>query len=461
MSKKNFKILAVDDDEAIIKYIQVQLLKQGYDLEATTDEHEALALVKKSFFDVVITDLYMPQVSGLEILKEIKQVSPKTNVIVMTASNDVGNSLTAMEEGAYDYLLKPISPELLALRIEYLHTLKKQAQETNALRLQLESQYRFGNIIGKSKPMQTVFEKIQMVADSDSTIIVQGPSGTGKELIAHALHYNSDRRDKAFIKVSCGIFNTEILESELFGHEKGSFTGALRQKTGRFELANNGTIFLDDADDIPLATQVKLLRVLQEREFERVGGEKTIKVDVRVIAATKKDLKLMVTEGKFREDLYYRLNVIPIVLPPLAERKEDIPLLISFFIKKYQRKKKISTDLSTEVAKLVRNYQWPGNVRELENAVEHAVTFCKQGSLDIGHFPEEIQKIAKPDTITLDISNNEEVDFNEMVNGFERKLLIWAAEKADGHQTKMAKVLNIPRTTLRDKLIRHKLIEAL
>ncbi|WP_372369041.1 sigma-54-dependent transcriptional regulator [Candidatus Uabimicrobium sp. HlEnr_7] len=461
MLKTNFKILAVDDDETILRYIKAQLLRQGYELEVTTDEHEALSLIKKSFFDIVITDLYMPKMSGLEMLKEVKQISQSTNVIMMTASNDVSHSLTAMEEGAYDYLLKPISPELLLLRIEYLHTLKKQAQETNALRLRLESQYRFGNIIGKSKPMQMVFEKIQMVADSVSTIIVQGPSGTGKELIANALHYNSERRDKAFIKVSCGIFNTEILESELFGHEKGSFTGALRQKTGRFELADQGTIFLDDVDDIPLATQVKLLRVLQEREFERVGGEKTLKVDVRVIAATKKDLKLLVAEGKFREDLYYRLNVIPIVLPPLLERKEDIPLLISFFIKKFQRKKKIASELSSEVAKLTRDYEWPGNVRELENAVEHAVTFCKEGQLQIAHFPEEIQRIVKTESISLDIGGDDKVDFNKMVTDFEKKLLIWASDKAEGHQTKMAKVLNLPRTTLRDKLIRYNLIEVL
>jgi DNA-binding NtrC family response regulator len=452
-------ILVVDDEKIKRVTMKVQLANAGYDVQMAEDAENALQVLQLTPVDIVITDIRMPNISGLDLLKTIRERYPHVTVILMTAYSSIETAVMAIKGGAYDYITKPFSDEELLLKLARLEQFLKQEEENRKLRTRLESQYRFGNIIGKSMSMRTIFEKIQMIADSNATVIIQGASGTGKELIASALHYNSLRKNQPFIKVSCGIFHQEILESELFGHEKGAFTGALRQKPGRFEMAHEGSIFLDDIDDISLTTQVKLLRILQEREFERVGGEKTIKVDVRVIAATKKDLKQLVEEGRFREDLYFRLKVIPLILPALSERREDIPLLVEHFVRKYSPPGK-HLRVATEILTFASKYPWPGNIRELENAIEHATTFCQGEEITLAHFPEDLVRQRQyNDVVSFNLQNQDIVDINEMVRKAEITTLEWAWNKTGGHQCRMAQILNLPRTTLRDKLIRYKFLE--
>ncbi len=454
------RILIVDDDSDILDHLDACLTPAGYEVTQAGDGEKALRVLKKISPSIVITDICMPKMSGMALLKEIKKKYPEIDVIVMTTNASIENAVEAMINGAFDYIPKPISVEEITMKLDRLRKIKKQEEENVQLRKQLHKKYGFGSIIGKSKIMQNLFDKIQMVTDSDTTVIIQGPSGTGKELVAGALHYNSPRRNGPFIKVGCGIFNQEILESELFGHEKGAFTGALRNRPGRFEMADGGSIFLDDVDDIPISTQLKLLRVLQEREFEKVGGEKTIKVNVRVIAATKVDLKKLVVQGKFREDLYFRLKVIPLILPPLSDRKEDIPLLLKHFIEKYNKKKTIVFEKTpADVLKTLQRYPWPGNIRELENAVEHAVTFCQSNTLLLEHFPEDIIHSHPLESgILVNFSEEDSINFNKAVQSLEKTILEWAWGKESGHQGSMAQMLGLPRTTLRDKLITHNLL---
>ena len=312
-------------------------------------------------------------------------------------------------------------------------------------------------MIGRGEGMKRVFEIISTVSNRDTTILIQGESGTGKELTAGAIHYNSNRRDGPFIKVSCAALNKEILESELLGHEKGSFTGAIKTRRGRFELADGGTIFLDDVDDIPLEMQVKLLRVLQEREFERVGGEETIPVNVRVICATKKDLKKLVQEGSFRQDLYYRLHVVTVQLPPLRERKEDIPSLVTYFIKKYATHQRVSVNsISQETLNLLLSYNWPGNIRELENVIEHAVAFCTSDTIIPKNLPGNLLERETPSGIfPIELSTIDSIDLQETLSEAERKLLFWAYQKTNGNQVRMSEILRIPRTTLQNKLVKY------
>ncbi|MDO8132026.1 MAG: sigma-54 dependent transcriptional regulator, partial [Candidatus Brocadiales bacterium] len=309
----------------------------------------------------------------------------------------------------------------------------------------------------RGEGMKRVFEIISTVSNRDTTILIQGESGTGKELTAGAIHYNSNRRDGPFIKVSCAALNKEILESELFGHEKGSFTGAIKTRHGRFELADGGTIFLDDVDDIPLEMQVKLLRVLQEREFERVGGEETIPVNVRVICATKKDLKKLVQEGSFRKDLYYRLHVVTIQLPSLRERKEDIPLLVTYFLKKYAERQRVKINsISQEALNLLLLYNWPGNIRELENVIEHAVAFCTSDVIIPKNLPKNLTEGETPSGIfPIELSTIDSIDLQETLSEAERKLLMWAYQKTSGNQVRMSEILRIPRTTLQNKLVKY------
>ncbi|MFN3533694.1 MAG: sigma-54 interaction domain-containing protein, partial [Candidatus Brocadia sp.] len=334
---------------------------------------------------------------------------------------------------------------------------KDTIAENALLKRQVMSRYGYDNMIGNSDAMKRVFEIISTVSDRDTTVLIQGESGTGKELTAGAIHYNSNRRDGPFIKLSCATLNKEILESELFGHEKGSFTGAIKARRGRFELADGGTIFLDDVDDIPLEMQVKLLRVLQEREFERVGSEETIPINVRVICATKKDLKKLVQEGRFREDLYYRIHVVTIHLPPLRERREDIPLLVNHFIKKYAAQQRVAINsISQEALHLLLAYNWPGNIRELENAIEYAVTFCTSDIIVPENLPKNLTDGETPSGIfPIELSTIESIDLQETLSEAERKLLLWAYQKTNGNQVRMSEMLRIPRTTLQNKLAKH------
>ncbi len=451
------RILVIDDEKLKRVTLKTQLEDEGYDVEIGENAFVGLEHLGMGAFDVVITDLRMPSMDGLTFLKEIKKLSPETEVILMTAYGTIENAVAAMKEGAYDYITKPFPYDELAIKLNRLLEHHKGKVQIEALQKKIQSQYRYQNLIGRSKAMQTVFEKADAVADSDTTILIQGETGTGKELMGNALHYNSHRKYGPCIKLSCAILNRELLESELFGHEKGAFTGAMRRKRGRFELADKGTIFLDDVDDIPVELQVKLLRVIQERTFERVGAEQSLKVDVRVICATKKDLKEMVFEGKFREDLYYRLNVVKIELPPLRERREDIMLLAEHFLKRLTAKKKKQVNsFSPEAQEIFINHGWSGNVRELENVVEHAVTLCKSDQVKEYDLPDYLQEAggALGNMFTLKMSQNKQIDFSEAVAELEARLIYWALKQAGGNQVKAAELLSIPRTTLRDKLTR-------
>ncbi|MDR4497581.1 MAG: sigma-54 dependent transcriptional regulator [Candidatus Scalindua sp.] len=448
------RVLIVDDEKLMRVSLENQLRKEGFFVKAMKTAGDALKYVRNEDYDIIVSDLRLPGLDGIEFLKEIKSISQKTIVIIMTAYGTVESAVTAMREGAFDYICKPFSTDELIIKLERALTYKKATSEVTRLRSEIQELYGQDNIVGKSAPMMKVLDTIKTISDRETTVLIQGESGTGKELIAGAIHYNSSRNDGPFIKLSCAALNKEILESELFGHEKGAFTGAIRTKKGKFELSDGGSMFLDDVDDIPIEMQVKLLRVLQEREYERVGGEETISVDVRLICATKTDLAILVKQGKFREDLFYRLNVVAITLPPLRERKDDIPLLINYFMRKYSNRLKISKpDISPDTLDLLIKYQWPGNVRELENVVEHALVFTSGNKITPQNLPEHVKKFeGVSDKIHLDLEEKDTIDFQDEVAEFEGNLIKWAYKKADGNQVNMAEILGIPRTTLRNKM---------
>ena len=447
-------VLIVDDEKLMRVSLENQLKKEGFSVKAMKTAGDALKYVRNEDYDIVVSDLRLPGLDGIEFLKEIKSISQETIVIIMTAYGTVESAVTAMREGAFDYICKPFSTDELIIKLERALTYKKATSELTRLRSEIQELYGQDNIVGKSAPMMKVLDTIKTVSNRETTVLIQGESGTGKELIAGAIHYNSSRNEGPFVKLSCAALNKEILESELFGHEKGAFTGAIRTKKGKFELSDGGSIFLDDVDDIPLEMQVKLLRVLQEREYERVGGEETISVDVRLICATKVDLAIFVKQGKFREDLYYRLNVVAIKLPALRERKDDIALLINYFMRKYSNRLKISKpDISSDTLELLIKYQWPGNVRELENVVEHALVFSSNNKVTVQNLPEHLKKFeGVSDKIHLDLEEKDRIDFQNEVAEFEGNLIKWAYKKADGNQVNMAEILGIPRTTLRNKM---------
>jgi DNA-binding NtrC family response regulator len=448
------RVLVIDDEKLKRLTLKTQLEDEGYSVEIGENAFVGLERLRSGFFDVVITDLRMPSMDGLTFLREIKKLSPETEVIMMTAYGSIENAVAAMKEGAYDYITKPFPYEELSIKLQRLMEHRQGRVQIEALRKKIESQYSYQNLIGRSRAMRTVFEKADTVADSDTTVLLQGETGTGKEMLANAIHYNSHRKHGPFVKLSCAILNREILESELFGHEKGAFTGALRRKRGRFELADHGTIFLDDVDDIPFDLQVKLLRVIQERTFERVGGEQPLKVDVRIICATKKDLQEMVRQGSFREDLYYRLNVVKIELPPLRQRVEDIlPLATHFLERLCKARNRPVKSLSPEVQRVLLRYQWPGNVRELENVIEHGVALSHADTIHVEDLPDYLQQAStKKEFLATPLDDQTRIDFNEAVLEVEAQLIYWALERAGGNQAKAAELLSIPRTTLRDKL---------
>ncbi len=449
-------MLVVDDEKLIRVSLENQLGKEGFSVKSVKTAGEALKYVRNEDFDIVVSDLRMPGLDGVEFLKEIKTISQNTIVIIMTAFGTVESAVNAMREGAFDYICKPFSTDELVIKLERALSYRKATSEATRLRFEIREFYGRDNIVGKSEAMIKILETIRTISDRETTVLIQGESGTGKELIAGALHYNSSRKDGPFIRLSCAALNKEILESELFGHEKGAFTGAIRTKKGKFEISDGGSMFLDDVDDIPIEMQVKLLRVLQEREYERVGGEETISVDVRLICATKVDLAVLVKQGKFREDLYYRLNVVAINLPALRERRDDIPLLINYFIRKYCCRLKISRpDISQDTLDILIKYQWPGNVRELENVVEHALVFTSNSRITVQSLPEYLKKPEViSDKIHLDLKEKDKIDFQDEVAEFERNLIKWAYKKAAGNQVNMAEILGIPRTTLRNKMTR-------
>jgi two-component system response regulator HydG len=379
-------ILIVDDEPDIRLVMTANLTREGYDVDTAEDGLEAITKVETRDFDAVILDHQMPNLTGMEFLSRLRSGvpadAPDVPVIVITAYGTIEMAVQAMKDGAYSYLTKPIRYEDLSLQVKNAVERHRLTREVRTLRDEVEDRYQFGNIIGRNPRMQEVFQTIRTVADTDATVLIHGESGTGKELIARAIHYNSGRKDKPFVVVSCSALPETLLESELFGHEKGAFTGAIRRRVGRFEMAEGGTVFLDEIGEMSVPVQLKLLRVLQEREIERVGGNQTIKVDVRVIAATHRDLQQAMREHQFRQDLFYRLNVVPLKLPSLRERLDDVPLLAAHFLKKYAEKNQRPVKgFSADALEALGGYSYPGNVRELENMIERAVIMEKDDTI--------------------------------------------------------------------------------
>lgn len=448
------RILIAEDEELMQITLKDALRKEGYEVTIATDGEEGLQKVKDSDYDIALVDLKMPRLDGMELLRKIRQLSPRTTIIMMTAYGTIETAVEAMKSGAYDYITKPFIIDELLLTMEKAFEVRHLRDENILLHQELEEKYKLGNLIGKSKRMQEVYQLIRTVAQGDSTVLIVGETGTGKELAAHAIHHNSPRRNKPFVKVSCAVLTETLLESELFGHEKGAFTGALKRKPGRFELADEGTLFLDEVDDMNPAIQVKLLRVLQEKEFERVGGTNTVSVDVRMIAASKGDLEEKVKEGRFREDLYYRLNVVPIQMPLLRERKEDIPLLVNHFLEKYGKKANhIMKKVSPEAMALIMEYSWPGNVRELENAVERAVTLSKKDEILPNDLPSMVIGMKK----YIGMPIKELKPIGEVLKEIEKKYIGRVLREMGGQKKKAAKILGISRKTLWEKIKSYRL----
>jgi len=439
-------ILIVEDDPTVGESLSNLLKKRGYEILLASHGREALNRFRQEIVDLVITDLVMPKMDGIELLENIKRLRPETEVIVISAQGTIEKAVQAMKLGAFDFIEKPINPRVISLLVE--RALEKQTLilQNRDLRLRLEDKFHLRNIIGRSEKMVRIFELIRHIAPYDSSVLIIGESGTGKELIANAIHYNSPRASRSFIKVSCASLSEGIIESELFGHEKGAFTGAITSRKGRFEMAHQGTLFLDEVEDIPPSTQIKLLRVLQEGEFERVGGNKTLKVDIRIIAASNRDLQEAVKRGTFREDLYYRLNVVNIKIPPLRERKEDIPFLVNFFIEKFNQKYQLKVKgISQRALNALMDYTWSGNVRELENTIESSLVVNNPEVLDIQHLPQEIRDFKeRPEVIYLKIGTKlEEV---------EREMILQTLKATKGNKLRAAKLLGINVRTIHRKI---------
>jgi DNA-binding NtrC family response regulator len=449
-------ILLVEDDRLERLALEAELQDEGYTVLTTQTAVNGLACLREACVDVVITDLRLPGMDGIAFIKEAKKLCPDTEMIVITAYGSVESAVAAMREGAYDYLCKPFQFEELSLKLKRLMAFHAHREELSQLRRQLEERHYYHNLVGKSAAMRRVFALIEAVAADSCAVLVQGETGTGKELVAKALHYSSPRRAKPFVAVSCAALSREVIESELFGHEQGAFTGAVRRHRGRFELADGGTLFLDDIDDIPFDLQVKLLRTIEEKQFERIGGEKSLTVDVRIISATKRDLGSMVQAGRFRQDLYYRLRVVTIPLPPLRQRREDIPLLIEHFLRRACTARQMPVKrMDHEALRRLLDYDWPGNVRELENVVEQAVLLSPGETIDVQALPWDIHphKSAE-EVVQLHLVGKEHLNLPQILRDVEERLVQWAMAKAGGNQGKAAGLLGIPRTTLRHRLER-------
>lgn len=442
------KIMLVEDEKITRKTLTDILKKENYDVNSFGDGTEALNALKQNNFDVVITDLRLPGTNGLDILKAAKETNSRIIVIIITAYATVETAIESLKLGAYDYLLKPFSPEQLLSILKHIEQLSNVLSENEKLKNRLEL-FEKKTIIGSSAQVKAFLDMIKIVAPQDHTILIQGESGTGKELCARTIHNFSLRKDKEFIAINCAVIPETLIESELFGHEKGAFTGAVKKHIGYFEKANGGTLLLDDIDDLPLAMQVKLLRVLQEKEISRVGSTENITIDVRIVCATKVDLKERVNQKLFREDLYYRLNIIPIVLPPLRERKEDIPELLVHFLKKHGAEDKVQY-VNENIYSILNKYNWPGNVRELENMTERLIAFSPNQYLNTTVLDPLLSK-----TEELKITDNpyeEYVGFDKYILSKEKEIIDWALNKAGNNVSGAAKILKIPRTTLRSKM---------
>jgi two-component system response regulator PilR (NtrC family) len=449
-------ILVIDDEEIMREILDTLLSREGYDVRVASSGGEGLELARATPFDAAIVDIMMPGLDGIATLDELKRVDEDLAVVIITAYASVESAISAMKNGAFDYITKPFKNDEVLVVIRNAMERRRLVNENRALRQNIQERYhKFGNIIGKSQRMRQVFDLIIQAAPSRSTILIQGESGTGKELVARAIHANSSRSERSFITVNSGNLPADLLESTLFGHVKGAFTGAVYPKKGLFDLADRGSIFFDEIGNVPLETQAKLLRVIQEREFMRLGGVETIKVDVRIIAATNVDLRQMMEEGRFREDLFYRLHVISIQLPPLRERKDDIPLLAQHFLTKYgEENKKGDLEITPEALDLLTAYDWAGNVRELENVVERAVVLTSGPRIGEDLIPDHVRR-APEFQVPQFVVPPEGISFKDVITDFEKQIIESTLDAAGGVQKRAAELLHIKPTTLNEMIKRY------
>ncbi|MGZ3595350.1 MAG: sigma-54-dependent transcriptional regulator [Syntrophales bacterium] len=452
------RILIVDDEESFRHMLSVILIKEGYEVDTSSNGEEGLQKASASPFDQILCDIRMPRMDGLVFLREIKKTGAETTVIMMSAYGTVDTAIEAMKLGAYDYISKPFKPDEIILTLRKSEEREQLRKENQLLRKEVGKEYSFENIVSKNEKMQKMFDVIKKVSQYKSTVLITGESGTGKELVARALHYNSDRSQSPFVAVNCGAIPENLLESELFGHAKGAFTDAIRTKKGLFEEADGGTLFLDEIGELPGQLQVKLLRVLQEGEIRRIGESKPIQIDVRIVAATVKDLSKEVNEGHFREDLFYRLNVLPIHIPPLRERREDIPLLIQHFIGKYnQTMNKNVADVDHNALDTLMNYKWYGNVRELENTIERAIVLSEKNNIGLENLPIEIQNFKEE--FQLEVLSEEEYSIKKASKSLEVNLIKKALRRTKGNHTHAARLLEISHRALLYKIKEYGIVE--
>ena len=456
MSKRKGNVLIIDDEEEIRESIELLLTSEGLSADTAEDGEKGLKKIEDNLYDAVLLDLMLPGKSGMEIQKDIRRIDPTLPIVIITAIGALETAVTAIKEGSYDYVTKPWNNEKLVVIVNNAIKQRQLTSENLQLRRALKERFGYSNIIGKSEKIQRVLDLVTQVAASRSTVLIQGESGTGKELIAKAIHLKSHRADKAFVPVNSGSMPVDLLESTLFGHLRGAFTSAIASKKGLFEVADQGTIFFDEIGTISMETQAKLLRVIQEKEFMRLGATETIKVDARIIAATNVDLKKLVDEGRFREDLYYRLNVINIQLPSLRERKEDIPALVDFFTKKYcEENEKPVYRFSSEALKVLMDYYWPGNVRELENVVERAVVLAQDDIIGRDLLPESVISPASRFATLSSFPLGKNTSLFEVIDAFEKRVIIEMLEQTGWSQTEAADNFKIPLSTLNQKIKRH------
>jgi two-component system, NtrC family, response regulator PilR len=448
MKKHNGKILVVEDEKSMREVLKILLDGENYEVMTASDGLEGLSSLDKDIFDLVITDMKMPKAGGFQVLKKVKEISPDTIVIMITAFGTKETAIEAMKLGAYDYINKPFNIDEIRLIVRRSLEKKRLSDELAILRQKIETTYSIENIIGQSPKMQEMFKLIPKIAQSNSNVLIIGESGSGKELVATALHNLSYRKDKNLITINCAAFSEGLLESELFGHMKGAFTGAMYNKQGLFEIADGGSVFLDEIGEMPISLQAKLLRVIENGTFRRVGGTTDIKVDVRVISATNKDIKEEVTSGRFREDLYYRLNVVPINIPPLRERKEDIPLLVEHFLKKTSDNLK---RITPKAMKLLMDYSWKGNVRELENIIERTALLTDEEEIQPAELPTEITGY-QDDMKYISGLTEKGINIDKVIGDIEKRYLLQALEKAGGVKTEAAKLLNLSFRSFRHRL---------
>jgi two-component system NtrC family response regulator len=451
-------ILIVDDEKNYLRVLSAVLEEEGYEVLTALNGRDALEIQETSDLDLTLTDMKMPGMDGIKLLEHIKAKDPDLPVIMMTAHGTVDKAVEAMQKGAYSYILKPFDNERLIIYVKKAVAMFQVVKENRRLRDEVKSQYRFGNFIGKSKAMREVFEMIRKVAPANASVLVEGESGTGKELVAKSIHFNSPRRDKPFIAVNCSALSENLLESELFGHERGAFTGAVAKKKGRFELADSGTLFLDEIGELSTSLQVKLLRVLQEKIFERVGGTQAISVNIRIIAATNKNLKEEMIKGRFREDLFYRLNVVRIVLPPLTQRQEDIHLLVKHFIEKYASERKSAVPVigvDQEVGRIFYDYSWPGNVRELENLIERVMILCPNDTIRVSDLPAGFKDNVHNALHLEGIPTH--ANLYETLATVEKAMIERALRMAGNVQAHAASILGIGKSGLNQKIKKYNL----